>query len=433
MTQRRGVATLWVILFIPVVVLMLAMVVDLGYLWLSRVELENSLESAALAAVKSWGDAGGGDTLPHRNVGVTFAGANTINGTPVVIGTNYDPNKPPNQNASCDGDLIFGAITTPDRPWVFNAGVRPGCALGEVLVDASSQGNLAADAAWGIAFRATDDPFINANLTITKIIIDVDPDNLDRAHFEGTFSYSDNAPQPAVHDDNQNSQPDNYGWYNTPPTNDPQIAPPTNQITHEFDGPSPSTGRPRRLILKFNAFATDQGFSPGDRFRFGANVLIANPSGKNFGEASGDEVGQIPAEVTIFFSLAGSPLTPVSDYLVDTGGRQKDCLDNNWVTDALGIMHLVVHPFEILDLPCPPNSSNNPDKNGQSYREIGGNDGRPFAVRAQKTVLLESLFCRFCGVLFGPYEISACATAMYDCEIRRPRLIRVRPENFICP
>ncbi len=43
---RRGVYTLWTILFLPALLLMFVFLVDIAQLWLARVELENALEHA---------------------------------------------------------------------------------------------------------------------------------------------------------------------------------------------------------------------------------------------------------------------------------------------------------------------------------------------------------------------------------------------------
>ena len=75
--RRRGVVTLWTIIALPVLLAMLCVVVEVANLWKSRVELENALESAALAAVQSWGEGAVSPTLPHRQVGVAYAAANT--------------------------------------------------------------------------------------------------------------------------------------------------------------------------------------------------------------------------------------------------------------------------------------------------------------------------------------------------------------------
>lgn len=131
---HRGVVALWTLLVIPVLLVMFAVVVEGVHLWLARVELENALESAALAAVKEWAETGGspasGWTSDARDVGVEYAAANTINSTPVGIDTNIGVFADPgnlNENLSCGGTLIFGAITQ-QNPYVFEADVAPSCA-----------------------------------------------------------------------------------------------------------------------------------------------------------------------------------------------------------------------------------------------------------------------------------------------------------------
>lgn len=131
---RRGVATVWLVLFLPLLLLLLCFVVEIGNLWMARAELETALEAAALAAVKEWGDNSGGDTLVERNVGVTVAAANDVRGNPLVIVTNYN-NANPNDNSStavpsATANLIFGAITSTNPTVVLNAGVVPTCPTG---------------------------------------------------------------------------------------------------------------------------------------------------------------------------------------------------------------------------------------------------------------------------------------------------------------
>jgi len=139
--RRRGVAALWLILSLPVLVILLGVVIEIGNIWLARVELENALEAAALSAVKEWGDQGTPATQPARNVGVTYAAANTVTGDPVGIDPNYDLTEANNQNDSCSGNLIFGAVTTNTVPWVFDTRVQPGCGV--------------ADPAFGVRAQAT--------------------------------------------------------------------------------------------------------------------------------------------------------------------------------------------------------------------------------------------------------------------------------------
>ncbi len=401
-SDRRGMVTLWTILFFPALLFMLIFVVEITHLWLARVELENSLEAAALAAVKDWGDADGGSTLIPRHVGVTYAAANTIDGDPVAIAMNYNPDNLPNENDDCDGNLIFGTITsvpelyTFNAALTFNAGVQPSCGLGTVLVDATGQGNLGDDAAWGVAFR--DTPQTPPNLTILSIAID-----LQAGGGRGTFDFtsfpptlSDNLPAPVIP-----GRDDIIGF------SDPPV-----QITF-----SPTTGMPSVLTITFGpdpAPGGDAGFEPGDRFRFGA---LVDGVSKGTGGDDGDGIGQDDVVVTVVFAIGGVPLPPVSGIFFDNRDRSNDCFPDH-----------PVHPTEIPDLPCPPSSA--PNNNGQSYVGIQG-VGRAYAVRAQATAEVNSLFCRLCGITIGPFAVSAKSTAIYDCAERRPRLVRI--ETFICP
>ena len=74
----------------------------------------------------------------------------------------------------------------------------------------------------------------------------------------------------------------------------------------------------------------DEGFSPGDRFRFGAT--IERRQGATYQQAAGDDVGQIPVQVTVFFSFNGvpNPIPSIGEFFDNkTMGldRDNDCLD----------------------------------------------------------------------------------------------------------
>lgn len=122
--RRRGVVTLWLIVVLPVLLLLLILLIEIGNIWRARVELENAMEAAALAAVKEWGN--GASHSDARDVGVVYAAANTVTGRPVII-TDNDGGALPNGNALPSGNLIFGAVTTTTIPWIFNSGTAPSC------------------------------------------------------------------------------------------------------------------------------------------------------------------------------------------------------------------------------------------------------------------------------------------------------------------
>ena len=114
---------------IPAILIMLCFVLEIGNLWYARVQLETSLEASALAAVKKWGDDSSLTTTePPRCYGVEYARVNPAGGDPVVIASNFDTTlTAPNENLSAAGNLIFGAVTTNEPPWVFDANSEPSC------------------------------------------------------------------------------------------------------------------------------------------------------------------------------------------------------------------------------------------------------------------------------------------------------------------
>ena len=417
---RSGSATLWMLIWLPCLLALFVALVGVANLWLARVELENAMEAAALAAVKHWGEAGGGDTLTPRQVGVAYAHANAVRSVPVVIDDNYQAGSGPNQNKDCAlgmtpprANLIFGAIDDSDPSHiVFNAGVAPSCALGTVLIDAtaSGSGNLAQDNAWGISFYNT--PSTPPTLQITRVEIDLRAGG-GGGSFTGPATLTDNSPQPAVQDGSGNSQPDLVGFTD-----------PSNQIT--FSYPSPGV-----LRIDFSpdldpSGGTDpNGFAPGDRLRFGQDVTgVSSGSGAN----DGDGIGRDGTRVTVYFSLGGVPLPPVQGTMIDNTERSNDALNPAQVSPLTGT--LIVHPARVPDLPAPPTSA--PNNNGQSYVLLaGGGAGRKFGVRAQAIVPLTPLGGHpFVGSITN-YCVQAKATAMYDCATGRVQLVRI--DQFICP
>ena len=128
--ERRGVVALWVILLTPVLMLMLFFVADIGKIWIARAELENALEAAALAGVRTWGEAAGGPTAAARNVAVEYASVNTVDGQLLVITDNLNVGAPPNENDSLTGNLVFGSATQAGTNWIFDSGTAPDCGAG---------------------------------------------------------------------------------------------------------------------------------------------------------------------------------------------------------------------------------------------------------------------------------------------------------------
>lgn len=420
--SRRGISAVWLIVWIPLLMILSCLMLDVANVWLARVELENGLEAAALAAVKEWAES----TSPTpnfdaRRVGVAYACQNRVRGLPIVIGTNYDPNADPNtnpnENLDCcitagtppTGNLVFGAIdrSDPANPNTFNAGLAPSCGVGSVLFDVGGNGTgaIQGENAWGIAFREGDPG--NPNLRIVRVEINLRA----KAGTTGVFlpatyvlSSHDTAPpncaQVAVHDNSGNCQLDVVGLL------------PAN-ITQSF------TGGNTVLVFTFPD-VVGIGFEPGDRFRFGVGT-----SGVSSGNGSddGDGIGRDGVEVTVFFNNA----TQRTGEFFDNTDKKNDCLDPAAVEPVTG--SLIVHPTGIPDLPCPPASAAN--NNGQSYGTLRNSSGQEYAVRAQARVEVPTLWRSLFGTCVVPHCVTVKTTAVYNCDSGRPKLIRL--DRYICP
>jgi hypothetical protein len=126
--QRSGIATVWAIVAVPVLLVAMCFAVESARLWLMRQQLIVSLESAALGAVKRCDDdAGIVGTSNSRRTAVELASVNTVDGNPVPLALNLNAADVPNENASCGGDIVFGTILERAGGMTFNAGLPGGC------------------------------------------------------------------------------------------------------------------------------------------------------------------------------------------------------------------------------------------------------------------------------------------------------------------
>jgi hypothetical protein len=404
-------------------------VIMIGNIWLARVEVENALESAALAAVMEWGENPGyaGDTLIPRDVGVAYAATNTMTGLPVAIATNYDHANltgSVNQNLLCsptkpdpDGNLVFGAVTienpdTPDEYVTFDAGTRPGCGIGSVTFDVSGQGKtLGDDNWWGVSFRSGID-----GLRIKSITYDLRAGSSTTGVFITAPTLSDNEhPQMVV--DKNSEQPDIAGFTDLNAPNDPNEP---GQIKFVIE---PQT--PWLLTINFSAASdgSDDGFAPCERMRFGVSTNGVDPPGNS--QNDGDAMGRAGVGVSVIFEIGNSEFEPVYTTFYDNLEKKK-CLDD--VTEPeCGSM--IVHPGNFPDVPCPPSSAST--NNGQSLAFLSGNGGKLFGVRAQAIVPVPNPFCAFTGLSVQPHFVTVKTTAVYDCTQDRAWLIRI--DRFICP
>jgi Flp pilus assembly protein TadG len=81
--RRRGVATLWLILFLPVFLVALCVVVDVGTIWLARAELEDGLEAAAIAGVVVWNTTA--NAANADLAAINLAAANAVQGVAITL------------------------------------------------------------------------------------------------------------------------------------------------------------------------------------------------------------------------------------------------------------------------------------------------------------------------------------------------------------
>ncbi|QDU11468.1 TadE/TadG family type IV pilus assembly protein [Gimesia aquarii] len=119
--NRRGIAVLWLVLWGSLFLTFFCVVLEITTLWQAQVEINNALDSAALSAVKEWGASGLGATQVPRDVGIAYTAGNPVLGVPTTITSNFNGANLPNENNSCNGNLIFGGLNTLVSPITFDA------------------------------------------------------------------------------------------------------------------------------------------------------------------------------------------------------------------------------------------------------------------------------------------------------------------------
>ena len=434
---RRGAATLWTILAIPAVLTLLGVVTEVANLYLARIEMTNAMESAALAAVKHWGDAGGGDTLIPRQVGSQFSFANTVNGAPVDLSVidptlNYNPASDCNQNECRNGVFVFGAIVDDDPEFVFDCCETPSCGCGGIRVNAFKDNSGSAtfgrqigifyeDGAPGVticsaSFRLPQNPGVQAN---QQPYWDLNiADTPGRSPFISNFDSSDvlnlNNMVPTPYGlfpgestlDIRGMDPDPIIAGGNPeasdyraPGNTVPMGPfpnPNGDVVFTFEDPVPGfTDRFQVMTIHFRPGTFEPPSDPMDPdtfefIRFGASMNQlqppAFPPGGNNND--GDKMGIEGVQITI--QLCNGEMC--FGQFIDDGAN------NDFSPSTLG----------------------------------GGGAGRAFAVRAHATFQVPSIICELFCVPIGPFNVTACADALYDCETRRPRLYHLEERNFLC-
>ncbi len=370
-SKRRGIATVWLILWGPVLLVLFCITLDLANIWIARVELRNALDAASQAAVKHWGDDGTNSTDVPRKVGVAFADANTILGNPLAIASNYGPGNLPNENLECDGDLVFGSVVNQAPPYDFRSDVSPACAPGKVFIqiDKHDAGggnpNKSEDVQNDMIYIEFEDDFGNTNLEIQEI----------------SFTLPDFGVTP-------NKQP----FFDKDKT--PQVGTTSGvtpgDVSFAFSDVVEAPNRFRTITL---TFATGK-FTEGDWMHFGVSVNKLKPptlppGTKNDGEAW--HIAPVAVAVT-FYDPITNTTTIANGLFVDDGDPDND--------------------IAIADI-------------------SGGSGSAKAAVHAQASVQVSG----FCTTLLGipDYTINGDSTAVYDCGTGKVQLIRIRYFLPECP
>ncbi|MEW4487192.1 pilus assembly protein TadG-related protein [Thalassoglobus sp. JC818] len=482
-SNRSGIITFWMIVSIPIFLIALAVVLEVGNLWAARIQLKNALESAAMAAVKTWGDAGAGDTAFPRQVGNNFSSANIINGRPVDLtevdpSLNYSAGTGLFQNDECDGVFVFGSIRDDGQRFQFDTCQPAGCGSAYSLVlDVTAEGEIDGDNDWGISFQPGNGN--NSSLSIHRVTYELP--NVYRARngqvtnpvfdFTGESptvspSMQDNQPSNRVRcgsgdidcDLNQNgpqgplgtSQADIFGvnpnqvsfLIGVQTGDDPSGGRrECSRSGRDVTGQTHPSYRSKTLTLEFCDPGSNSGCNPftlGDRIRFQAPV---RDRGQGQGQApvtiEADDIGRMGVQVTVCFHDG----TFVRGTFVDTfspeyGPNACPCTDvefASWGNCQIPRQGMIIHPTRIPDLPCSRSLYENNDE--QSIVQLGGGSsgggGFP-AVRVQARYEVPSLCSQLCGLTIGPFFATACADAYYDCRTGKVRLYHLETSRFGC-
>lgn len=133
-TPRNGAATLWIIAVLPLCLLLLVIVVEIGTLWNTRSELLTALDAAALAGVKTWGDSIEAGVSPNdataaaRQAAVASFASNTVHGLSWTLDPNESMGGTPHGNLSCAGEVILAGAQSGSL--AASTSLTPSCGAG---------------------------------------------------------------------------------------------------------------------------------------------------------------------------------------------------------------------------------------------------------------------------------------------------------------
>lgn len=385
--NRRGIAILWLILWGSMFLTFFCVVLEVATMWQAHVEVNNTFDSAALAAVKDWGAAGVGSTVVPRNVGIAFAEANPILGVPFTPTSNYVAPSAgnPNGNLSQTGNFVFGSIDSTTDPITFNGNADVSCAAGDVTIritDNTNGGSADPDTI-RLTFNA------GTNLAIDRVLFTLPLRTGGPANAQAYFA-SGVAPPSAPQ---VSTNPVNYSGLNVTPSNPGPNWNCANPSDVCFNFATPVVSGFRRVQIEFTGVGANQ-FLSGDFITFGVSTNNLGPAGYT------------------------PPPTPNS-------------VGNAW--GEFGVLATVTFRNTISNVTSTASAAfvnedpGNPANNSSVANISGGSGGIP-AVIAQGTVPTQG----FCSALLGVslFNVSSKSIAFYNCDTGRVNLVSVDNITF---
>lgn len=108
--NRRGLAAVWLVLSIPLFVAVLGFVLNLGFLWLARTQMNNAAASGALAGVQAVAakqKQTGGSQPPAAEAAREFVESNFLHGKRLKVGPSGQSG---NRRACCRARVLMGSV-----------------------------------------------------------------------------------------------------------------------------------------------------------------------------------------------------------------------------------------------------------------------------------------------------------------------------------
>ena len=306
--RRRGAATLWIILTLPIMMMLVLYAVESGRLHLARQQLVTSLESAAMAAAQQCATGNDPDTSAARACAIDFAAANFVLETASALDLNFDPAAGPAENADCSGDIVIGTLVEIGAAAEFHATQLGACAALEGPNLIATQRTSAAD--WQTVSLCCRD--------YTSMVV------------VGTPSYSDTDPPMVVRIRNVTSNSFEFLVQNVN-NNAPQAGFDVHFLIAEEGVYRGSTDGITMEAVTYLSTVTDEN-----------NDFVGENQGYNNAYANPVVVGQVMSfndpDWSVFYSHNGDRRFPADAGALFTGKHVAEDFDNTRADETVGYM-----------------------------------------------------------------------------------------------